>query len=107
MRIVRHWKQEFDPAGPFIFTREMQLESGKVPAGSDVPEDLAADGHRMKVWWKGGRIALKNWDYELGVPKAADEPLYEDRGGAWFLFKDGTKVHGKKALEAKLASLEV
>jgi len=102
-RIVRHWKQKFDPSEPFIFTRDTQLEDGVVPAGEDVPEYLASQSHRMKIWWKSGRIALKNWDYDQGVPAQAKP--YKELGGAWFLFPDGSKVHGKAQLEAKLAEL--
>jgi len=113
-KVIKHWKQVFDPNGPFIFTSSMQLEEGRCSVGDDVPDYLAQDRHRMSIWWKADRIALKNWDYDKGVPMTplqvherdeAEAPLYEDRGGAWFLFKDGTKVHGKKALEAKLATL--
>lgn len=112
-RIVRHWKQVFTPAGPFIFTRGTQLEEGFALVGSDVPGYLSDRGHRMKIWWNAGRIALKNWNYDEGRDMTPDEiskrdqPDYESRGGAWFIFPDGTKVHGKKALAAKLAELAV
>ena len=104
-RIVRHWKQKFDINAEFIFTRGTQLEEGLALVGDDVPEYLRSQGHRMKIWWDADRIALKNWDYEKGIPKEPEAPLYEKLGGAWFLFPDGTKAHGKKALEAKLAEL--
>ena len=104
-RIVRHWKQKFAVEGPFIFTRSMQLEEGRCSVGDDVPDYLANDKHRMRMWWKADRIALKNWDYEKGIPLEAPELPYIELGGAWFLFPDGTKAHGKKQLEAKLATL--
>ncbi len=103
-RIVRHWKQKFDLNAPFIFTRGTQLEEGLALVGSDVPEYLRSQGHRMKIWWNANRIALKNWDYDKGIPKDAKDS-YTKLGGAWFLFPDGEKVHGRKALEAKLAAL--
>ena len=111
MRIVKHWKQVFKPGVPFIFTRGTRLEEGFALVGSTVPDYLADDAHRMKMWWRANRIALKNWDYLKGQPMTDDEvsvrdvPLYKELGGAWFLFQDGTKAHGKKQLEAKLATL--
>ena len=105
MRIVRHWKQKFNPTADFIFMRGMQLEEGFALVGSDVPEYLRSQAHRMQIWWDANLIALKNWDYDKGVPTDPEAPAYESLGGAWFLFPDGKKVHGKKALEAKLASL--
>lgn len=113
-RITKHWKQKFNPEGPFIFTRSLMLEDGRVAVGDDVPDYLSSNKHRMLMWWKANRIALKNWNYPLGVPMTkkeieardkAEAPLYEKLGGAWFLFQDGTKAHGKKQLEAKLATL--
>lgn len=104
-RVVKHWKQKFDPAGPFIFTRSLMLENGRCSVGEDVPEYLSKDKHRMRMWWKADRIALKNWDYDKGVPIEAEAPLYKELGGAWYEFADGTKAHGKKQLEAKLATL--
>lgn len=113
-RIVKHWKQVFNPAGPFIFTRSMQLEEGRCSVGDDVPSYLSDNKHRMEIWWKADRIALKNWNYPEARPMTFDEveardeanaPPYANLGGAWFLFPDGEKVHGKKALEAKLATL--
>ncbi len=110
-RIVKHWKQVFNPQGPFIFTRSLMLEGGRCAVGDDVPEYLSSNKHRMSMWWKADRIALKNWDYEKGVLmadediKARDVPLYKKLGGAWYLFPDGSKAHGKKQLEAKLATL--
>lgn len=103
-RIVRHWKQKFDPSASFIFTRGTKLEDGLALVGSTVPEYLRLKSHRMKIWWNANRIALRDWDYALGIPKEPELP-YDSLGGAWFLFPDGEKVHGKKALEAKLASL--
>ncbi len=114
VRIIKHWKQVFNENGPFIFTRSMQLEEGRCAVGDNVPSYLADNKHRMKFWWKANRIALKNWNYHKGVPMTEEEivardvaeaPLYEELGGAWFLFQDGTKAHGKKQLEAKLATL--
>lgn len=103
-RIVRHWKQKFDANAPLIFLRATELEGGVVQAGGDVPESLRSQSARMKIWWNGNRVALKNWDYDKGEPAVAVDS-YTDLGGAWFLFPDGEKVHGAKALEAKLASL--
>jgi len=111
MRIVKHWKQVFNENGPFIFTRSMQLEDGRCMVGDDVPSYLSDNKHRMKMWWQADRIALKNWSYPEARPmtksevEARDVSVYADLGGAWFLFPDGEKVHGKKALEAKLATL--
>ena len=103
MRIVRHWKQKFDEDAALIFIKRVQLDGSVAMPGDTVPEDLRSQRHRMKVWWRAGFVALKDWDYENGVP--AEEPSYEDRGGGWYVFADGTKVHGKRALEAKLAEV--
>ena len=68
------------------------------------------------MWWKANCIALKNWNYPEARPMTTGEiatreldnaPLYKELGGAWFLFQDGTKAHGKKQLEAKLAALSI
>jgi len=102
---MRHWKEKFDPAGPFIFAKSVQLETGRAMVGDDVPDELAANGHRMQTWFRGGYISMKNFDHDAGH-MVEPEPLpYKELGGAWFLFPDGTKAHGKKQLEAKLASL--
>ena len=102
-RIVKpHWKQRFHVDGPFVFLRSVMLEEGRVQVGDPVPDYLAEDKHRMKMWFNGDIVGMAHWDYENGCPKA---PAYESLGGAWFLFPDGEKVHGKKALEAKLATL--
>lgn len=99
---MRHWKQQFDPAGPFVFAKRVRLETGMAEAGTDVPGDIAQNTHRMKTWFRGGFIAMKHFDHDEGRMAEPEAPAYEDCGGGWYLFPDGTKVHGKKALAAKL-----
>lgn len=100
-RIVRHWKQQFDPNARFIFIRPMQLEGRVAQAGEEVPEGLLSP-LKLKVWWRAHMIALRDWDYEKGCPK---DPDYSVIGYGWYQLTDGRKVHGKKKLEEALAAL--
>jgi len=105
-RIVKpHWKQRFCVDGPFVFLRSVMLEEGRVQVGDPVPDYLAENKHRMKMWFNGDIVGMAHWDYVNGVPKEAEPEAYVDCGGGWYLFPDGEKVHGKKALEGKLATL--
>ena len=72
-RVVRHWKQVFNIEGPFVFTRSLQLEEGRCMVGDTVPDYLSSNGHRMKMWWRGNVIALKNWDYPEARPMTDEE----------------------------------
>lgn len=102
--IYRHHSQKFDINADLIFTKMVSLDGYDAQPGDDVPKAVCS-GHRSRIWWKSGVVALKHWNYETQQPIDPDEP--KDLGGGWYLFPDGEKVHGNKALAAKLASLEV
>ena len=99
MKLTRHWKQVFDPDADFIFLKKM----GEYSVGDTVPKDICS-GHRAKVWWRGGFIGLKDWDYEKGKPTSG--PKYTALGAGWYQLADGTRVRGKKELAKALGESE-
>jgi len=73
---MRHWKQRYSFDADLIFARRMKLGIcgvQDVKAGDDVTDEMKAilGRNRLKLWWESKRIALKDFDGDLGrvVPR--------------------------------------
>lgn len=61
-RVLRHWKQKWDPRAEFVFTRRVRVGPAKAPwAAAGSPVDKALYARLLKKWWKAGLIAIKDW----------------------------------------------
>lgn len=121
IRVLRHWKQRFDPNAAFVF-RKTTVWDGRTTfqAGDLVPEGLLP-AHRLRRFWEAGRIELAEFDEPLrvdtGFNHAEDNPeraalLREvsvvSLGGNWYLVSygdDDYKERGKEALDARLDAI--
>ena len=54
LRRRRHWKERFDAAAPFLFTRGTSLSGKRYGIGEAVPPELSV--RSLKKFWIAGRI---------------------------------------------------
>tara|TARA_R110002167_G_scaffold143958_2_gene333680 strand:- start:34254 stop:34670 length:417 start_codon:yes stop_codon:yes gene_type:complete len=81
---MRHWKQRYDFDADLIFTRRMKLGIcgvAVVHPGDDVTDEMkdALGRNRLKLWWESKRVALKDFDGDLGRVISREERI--DREG--------------------------
>lgn len=112
MRLVRHWKEVFDPSNEFIFLRRMKLGVAGheyVNGGDPVTDEIRAvlGEHRLKVWWTARAIGSRDYAVSIGiVPASKVSPKVRPTGRGWFevTLPDGSlrKVRGREAAEQLL-----
>lgn len=57
-RIVRHWRQRFDPAAEFVWIRSVQLTNDRRTAVGERVDKAALPVGKLRVLWNVGWIAL-------------------------------------------------
>tara|TARA_R110000796_G_C14526444_1_gene431392 strand:+ start:938 stop:1366 length:429 start_codon:yes stop_codon:yes gene_type:complete len=81
---MRHWKQRYDFDADLIFTRRMKLGIcgvAVVHPGDDVTAEMKEQlgRNRLKLWWESKRVALRDFDGDLGRVISREERI--DREG--------------------------
>lgn len=111
MKVVRHWKEVFDPTGEFIFIKRMKLgipgHEFVSPGDALTPEVRAKLGdHRLKVWWDARVIGSRDYAIAIGIVPAVVPQKIRSTGRGWFevAMPDGSvkKVRGREHAEQLL-----
>ena len=78
LRRRRHWKERFDPAAPFLFTRSTRFDGKKHLIGDPVPPESSV--RSLKKMWRAGRIVRADFEPPNVVTgKPQEEPSQHDR----------------------------
>jgi len=111
MRIVRHWKDVFDPTSDFVFIKRMKLGlpgHEVVQAGDAVTGAMkhALGRERLKIWWTARVIGTREYAIGIGINPSAPDLKIRPTGRGWFevAMADGTvrKVRGRESAEQLL-----
>ena len=110
IRKLRHWKQRFDPNASFVFRRRTVFGSKRYNSGDLIPEELATNKGKLRLFWECRRIELAYFDapnVATGqVEKSDSDDVKVEQRGPWYFVKKGTKeekVRGKDNLDKLLA----
>lgn len=74
-RLVRSWKERWDPKAPLVFLRHRKLGLAGVDTvkpGDPVTEEMRkALGNRLRVWWESKFVGRADKVIRKGEPKSA------------------------------------
>jgi len=127
---IRHWKEQFDPNGSFVWRRPTKIQGGMTRIGDPLDAALvkALGPARLKRLWKVGMIADANFEApnvatgRVTESESGPEPVKVTSGpqneipegvtvegaGGWYTVTDGdssARVRGKEQLEQLLQTI--